>query len=80
MLGSSRLTTPTALDSESERVVQSALDVAAKGRTTIAVAHRLSTIQGADIIYVLAEGRVVESGTHQELINKGGVSCDASPD
>lgn len=62
----------SALDSESEKVVQAALDAAARGRTTIAVAHRLSTIQGADMIYVFDQGRIVESGNHQELIrNKG---------
>lgn len=62
----------SALDSESEQVVQAALDAAAKGRTTIAVAHRLSTIQKADIIYVIDNGRVVESGTHQSLIKSRG--------
>ncbi|KAK9326218.1 P-loop containing nucleoside triphosphate hydrolase protein [Lipomyces orientalis] len=58
----------SALDSESEKVVQAALDVAAKGRTTIAVAHRLSTIQNADVIYVFEEGKILESGTHQQLL------------
>jgi ATP-binding cassette, subfamily B (MDR/TAP), member 1 len=49
-------------------VVQNALDMAAKGRTTIAVAHRLSTIQKADVIYVIEKGNVAESGTHAELM------------
>lgn len=62
----------SALDSESEHVVQAALDKAAKGRTTIAVAHRLSTIQRADVIYVFDQGRIVESGTHSELMKIGG--------
>jgi ATP-binding cassette subfamily B (MDR/TAP) protein 1 len=62
----------SALDSGSEHVVQAALDKAAKGRTTIAVAHRLSTIQNADAIYVFDQGRVVEAGTHAELIGKNG--------
>ena len=62
----------SALDSESENVVQAALDQAAKGRTTIAVAHRLSTIQKADIIYVFDQGRIVESGTHNQLMHRKG--------
>jgi len=62
----------SALDSESEGVVQAALDKAAKGRTTIAVAHRLSTIQKADVIYVFDQGRIVEQGTHAELMKKEG--------
>ena len=62
----------SALDSESEHVVQAALDKAANGRTTIAVAHRLSTIQKADVIYVFDQGRIVESGDHNELMQKGG--------
>ncbi|KAI9374167.1 P-loop containing nucleoside triphosphate hydrolase protein [Aspergillus egyptiacus] len=62
----------SALDSESEKVVQAALDAAARGRTTIAVAHRLSTIQKADIIYVFDQGTITESGTHHELLHKKG--------
>ncbi|KAK7432079.1 hypothetical protein QQZ08_001369 [Neonectria magnoliae] len=62
----------SALDSESEHVVQAALDKAAKGRTTIAVAHRLSTIQKADVIFVFDQGRIVEKGTHNELLQKNG--------
>ncbi|KAL9239953.1 hypothetical protein vseg_014223 [Gypsophila vaccaria] len=58
----------SALDSESERVVQEALDKAAMGRTTIIIAHRLSTIRNADIIAVLQNGKVIEMGSHEELI------------
>ncbi|CAI7662711.1 unnamed protein product [Penicillium crustosum] len=62
----------SALDSESEKVVQDALNAAAQGRTTVAVAHRISTVQKADCIYVLHEGNVVEQGTHKELMQLGG--------
>ncbi|KAL2813030.1 P-loop containing nucleoside triphosphate hydrolase protein [Aspergillus cavernicola] len=62
----------SALDSESESIVQAALDTAAQGRTTLAVAHRLSTIQRADVIYVLANGRIAEAGTHAELLRRRG--------
>lgn len=63
----------SALDSESEKIVQQALDTAAKGRTTIAVAHNLRTVQKADMIYVLENGAVVESGRHDELMALNGV-------
>jgi ATP-binding cassette subfamily B protein len=57
----------------SERVVQKALDDAARGRTTIAIAHRLSTVINADVIFVVDGGSIVESGTHAELVNASGV-------
>ncbi len=63
----------SALDTISERVVQQALDDAARGRTTIAIAHRLSTVVSADVIFVVVAGRVVEHGTHAELIAGDGV-------
>ena len=63
----------SALDSISERVVQTALDAASRGRTTIAVAHRLSTIVAADVIFVVVTGRIVEHGTHSELLAAGGM-------
>jgi len=57
----------SALDTQSERIVQRALDEAASSRTTIAVAHRLSTIRHAHVIYVIGDGRIAEMGTHEEL-------------
>ncbi|CCA75810.1 probable Leptomycin B resistance protein pmd1 [Serendipita indica DSM 11827] len=62
----------SALDSNSERVVQDALDRAAKGRTTISIAHRLASIQKCDKIHFVSEGRIVESGTHDELLRLNG--------
>jgi len=64
-----------ALDPEAEKIVQTALEELAKGRTTICIAHRLSTIQNADLIVVLDNGRIVETGTHEQLLQARGVYC-----
>ncbi|WP_345803408.1 ABC transporter ATP-binding protein [Microbacterium sp. AZCO] len=66
----------SALDTVSERVVQEALDAAARGRTTLSIAHRLSTVIGADVIHVVDGGRIVESGTHAELISHDGLYAE----
>ena len=63
----------SALDTASERYVQSALEPLMRGRTTVAIAHRLSTILAADVIYAIDHGRVVEQGTHQELLARAGL-------
>ena len=63
----------SALDTESERAVQAALETLMQGRTTIVIAHRLSTVEKADRIVVLTHGRIAESGTHRELLLRGGV-------
>ncbi|MBR2944400.1 MAG: ATP-binding cassette domain-containing protein, partial [Clostridia bacterium] len=66
----------SALDNESERIVQASLEKLAKGRTTFTIAHRLTTIKGADRILVLTENGIEEQGTHAELLNKGGIYAD----
>lgn len=63
----------SALDTVSERIVQEALDQAARGRTTLSIAHRLSTVIDADVIHVVDGGRIAESGTHDELVASGGL-------
>ena len=62
----------SALDNESERAIQASLEELSEGRTTLVIAHRLSTIRGADLIAVVEDGRVVEQGTHDELLELGG--------
>ncbi|KAH9864529.1 hypothetical protein J1614_010464 [Plenodomus biglobosus] len=63
----------SSLDSESEREVQAVLEKSARGRTMIVVAHRLATVQGADVIFVMKSGRVAEKGDHQSLLRQKGI-------
>ena len=62
----------SSVDTESEKKIQDALSVLTRGRTTIAIAHRLSTLRGADIIYVVDDGEIIESGNHEELMERKG--------
>jgi len=66
----------SALDNESERLVQQSLERLAKGRTTLTIAHRLTTIRNADHILVLTEDGIAEQGSHNELISKNGMYAD----
>ena len=61
------------MDNENEHRIQEALDKLSKNRTTIVIAHRLSTIQNADCIYVIAHGKILEQGSHAELLAQNGV-------
>jgi ABC-type multidrug transport system fused ATPase/permease subunit len=62
----------SALDSENEKIVQESLDRIMKGKTTLVIAHRISTIKGSNVIVVMEEGQIVESGDYQTLMDKKG--------
>jgi len=64
------------LDSESEVAVQQALDMAMQGRTSVVIAHRLSTVRNADLIIVVDQGRIVQHGRHDELLAEGGLYAE----
>ena len=63
----------SSLDTESERHIQAAVDALVRNRTTLVIAHRLSTVEQADAIVVIDEGRIIEDGTHAQLLARGGV-------
>jgi subfamily B ATP-binding cassette protein MsbA len=63
----------SALDTESEKLVQEALDHLMENRTTLIIAHRLTTIQNADLILVLEDGKIIEQGNHESLMKKAGL-------
>ena len=63
----------SAVDNETEAAIQRSLERIAVGRTTIVIAHRLSTVRNADILFVLDDGRLVEQGTHEQLVERGGI-------
>ena len=62
----------SSIDTVTEKAIQDAISVVIRGRTSFVIAHRLSTIQGADMILVVKDGRIVDSGTHRELMNRKG--------
>lgn len=62
----------SAVDAKSEKLIQEALDSASECRTTLTIAHRLSTVRKADVIYVLDQGRIIEAGSHDELVTRRG--------
>lgn len=66
----------SSVDTRTERDIQRAVDAATAGRTSFVIAHRLSTIRNADVIFVVRAGDIVESGTHDELLAKGGVYAE----